>query len=64
MKTNVKTTIKGSENLIVRESVKHIYDELAQKHSFILLTLISHDKKETQVGVKKTCIKMFKQMNQ
>lgn len=61
MKTTVKTTIKGSENLYVKESVDKIYDALADKHAFIKLTLVSHDNKETKVGIKKTTIKMFKQ---
>lgn len=62
MKTSVKTTIKASENLTVKESVKHIYDSLSDKHAFILLTLLSHDNKETQIGIKKTSIKMFKEL--
>jgi len=61
MKTTVKTTIKGSENLYVKESVSFIYDAISDKHSFILLTLVSHDKKETKVGIKKTSIKLFKE---
>ena len=62
MKTAVKTTIKGFENLQVKESVQHIYDTLQDKHSFMLLTLLSHDLKETSIGVKKTSIKLFKQL--
>lgn len=62
MKTAVKTTIKSFENLTVRESVQHIYDELQTKHSFMLLTLLSHDGKETPIGIKKTSIKLFKQL--
>lgn len=42
MKTSVKTTIKGNENLYVKESVETIYDSLSDKHSFIKLTLVSH----------------------
>jgi len=38
MKTNVKTTIKGNENLVVKESVEQIFEMLASKHSFIMLT--------------------------
>jgi len=62
MKTSVKTTIKGNENLYVKESVENIYDALSDKHAFIKLTLVAHDKKETKVGIKKTSIKMFKQL--
>jgi len=62
MKTSVKTTIKGNENLYVKESVETIYDSLSDKHSFIKLTLVSHDKKESKIGIKKTSIKMFKQL--
>jgi len=62
MKTAVKTTIKGNENLTVKESVQFIFEELSTKHSFILLTIISHDNKETRVWIKKTSIKMFRQL--
>jgi len=61
MKTTVKTTIKGSENLYVKESVEEIYEALSDKHAFIKLTLVSHDLKEKKVGIKKTSIKMFKE---
>jgi len=61
MKTTVKTTIKGSENLFVTQSADAIYDALADKHSFIKLTLIAHDGKKTHIGIKKTSIKMFKE---
>jgi hypothetical protein len=61
MKTSVKTTIKGSENIFVKESVDAIYDALADKHAFIKLTLVSHDGKTTKIGIKKTSIKMFKE---
>jgi len=62
MKTAVKTTIKANENLTVKESVQNIYDALADKHAFIMLTLVSHSGTETKVGIKKTSIKMFKQL--
>jgi len=62
MKTAVKTTIKGFENLQVKESVESIYEQLSDKHPFIKLTLLSHDNKETSVGIKKTSIKLFKQL--
>lgn len=60
MKTTVKTTIKGNENLYVKESVKDIYERLQDKHSFIMLTSVSYDGVETELGIKKTAIKMFK----
>lgn len=59
--TNVKTSIKQFENLNVKESVKSIYGKLQDKHSFILLTQVGHDGKETPIGIKKTTIKLFKQ---
>lgn len=62
MKTNVKTTIKGNENLTVKNSVESIFEDLASKHSFIKLNLVSHDGKGTKIGIKKTCIKMFKEI--
>lgn len=62
MKTAVKTTIKGNESLTVKESVDKIYDSLSDKHAFIRLTLLSHDGKETKIGVKKTSIRMFKEL--
>lgn len=61
MKTIIKTTIKGSENLFVKESVTSIFEELTKKNSFILLTAISHDNKESQIIIKKSSIKMIKQ---
>ncbi len=61
-KTAVKTTIKSYENLTVKESVQHIYDELQTKHSFMLLTLVAHNGNETPIGIKKTSIKLFKQL--
>lgn len=61
MKTIVKTTIKGNENLYVKESVDQIYDSLSDKHSFIKLTVVGHDGKEKMIGIKKTSIKMFKE---
>lgn len=60
MKTTVKTTIKGSETVTVKESVQQIYDALSDKHAFIMLTLVAYDGKQTKVGIKKTSIKMFK----
>jgi hypothetical protein len=62
MKTAVKTTIKGFENLTVKESVKYIYETMQDKNSFILLTSISHNGTETPIGVKKTSVKLFKQL--
>ena len=61
MKTAVKTTIKGNENLFVKESVEIIYDALSDKHAFIKLTLVGHDGRQTKIGIKKTSIKMFKE---
>ena len=61
MKIIVKTTIKGNENLYVKESVENIYNALSDKHSFIKLTLVAYDKKETKIGIKKMSIKMFKE---
>lgn len=43
MKTSVKTTIKGSENLNVKDTVQEIFDKLCDKSSFILLTKVGHD---------------------
>lgn len=62
MKTAVKTTIKGFENLHVSETAGLIYEMLSDKHPFIKLTLLSHDNKKTIVGIKKTSIKLFKQL--
>lgn len=62
MKTAVKTTIKGYENLTVKESVQHIYEELQTKHSFMLLTSVAHNGTETPIGIKKTSIKLFKKL--
>lgn len=59
-KTTVKTTIKGSENLYVKESVETIYQSLTDKHSFLLLTAVDHKGTESRIGIKKSSIKMFK----
>jgi hypothetical protein len=59
-KTIVKTTIKGNESLTVKESVKHIFDECMKKGNFILLTSLGYDGKESQMGIRKSAIKMFK----
>lgn len=59
MKTPVKTTIKGSENLNVTDSVQQIFDKLCDKSSFILLTKIGFDNKQYLIGIKKASIKMF-----
>ena len=59
MKTTVKTTIKGKENIFVKESVKDIYERLSDKHSFIMLTSVAHNGDEKELGIKKTTIKMF-----
>lgn len=60
MKTAVKTTIKGSENLFVKESVEMIYQQLTDKHSFLLLTSVNHKGEESRIGIKKSSIKLFK----
>lgn len=46
MRTTVRTSIKGKENIYVKESVKQIYEALQDKNAFIILTSISHDGKE------------------
>ncbi len=61
MKTLVKTSIKGNENLTVKESADKIFEMLSSKHSFIMLNSIGYDKKESKIGIKKTTIKMFKE---
>lgn len=60
MKTIVKTTIKGYENLYVKQSVNSINETLQDKSKFIILTSVSHSGKETEIGVKKTTIQLFK----
>jgi len=60
MKTTVKTTIKGNENLLVKETVDYIFTKLIEKTSFILLTSVSHNNMESKVIIKKSSIKMIK----
>jgi len=60
MKTIVKTTIKGNENLTVKESVEFIFEELIKKTSFILLTSVTHNGVESKNIIKKSSIKMVK----
>lgn len=61
MKTIVKTSIKGNENLTVKESVEDIFKALESKHAFIMLTQVTHNDKIFKLGIKKTTIKMFKE---
>jgi len=61
MKTIVKTSIKGNENLTVKESVEQVFEKLIDKNSFIMLTQIDYSGKKYKLGIKKTTIKMFKQ---
>lgn len=60
MKTIVKTSIKANENLQVKENVSEIFESLSDKKSFILLTQVSHDNRESKVIIKKSSIKMVK----
>jgi len=60
MKTIIKTTIKGNENLTVKESVSAIFEMLQSKNGFMLLTSVSHDSKESKIIIKKSSIKMIK----
>jgi len=60
MKTIIKTTIKGNENLTVKESVTGIFEMLQSKNGFMLLTSVSHDNKESKIIIKKSSIKMIK----
>ena len=60
MKTIIKTTIKGNENLYVKESVSAIFEMLQSKNGFMLLTSVSHDNKESKIIIKKSSIKMIK----
>lgn len=57
MKTIVKTSIKGSENTTVKESVEYVFDELCKKPSFILLTKV-YNEEETKIIIRKSVIKM------
>lgn len=61
MKTIVKTSIKGNENLNVKESVDEIFEMLSSKHSFMILNSIGYSDKIIKIGIKKTTIKMFKE---
>jgi len=60
MKTIIKTTIKGNDNLTVKESVSAIFEMLQSKNGFMLLTSVSHDNKESEIIIKKSSIKMIK----
>jgi len=61
MKTTVKTTIKGSENVYVQESVSDIFALLIDKTAFMLLTNVAHNGTTSQIIIKKSSIKMVKQ---
>lgn len=56
-KTNVKTSIKGNENIIVKESVQQVYNELLKKPSFIFLTK-RYNEKESMLIIRKSAMKM------
>ena len=57
MKTTIKTSIKGKENIYVKESVEHIFDELNKKGNFMFVTTISHNNTEKKAIIKKSLIK-------
>lgn len=59
MKTSVKTTIKGSENLFVKESVDVLFEALINKNSFMLVTIVKHNGTEKRAIIKKSSIKMI-----
>ncbi|MES2240462.1 MAG: hypothetical protein V4497_09425 [Bacteroidota bacterium] len=60
MKTIIRTTIKGSENIYVKESVITIFESLQNKTAFMLLTNVAHNGTESQIIIKKSSIKMVK----
>jgi len=60
MKTTIKTTIKGFENINVKESVDAIYDNLIDKTSFMRITIVEHNGTEKKAILKKSSIKMVK----
>jgi len=61
MKTIIKTNIKDSTNVTVKESVKEIYKLLSIKGSFILVHRIDHAKVVSLAILSKGAIKMVKQ---
>lgn len=61
MKTTIKTTIKGSENVYVKETVIAIFEMLQNKTAFMLLTNVAHNGTTSQIIIKKSSIKMVKQ---
>lgn len=61
MKTIIKTSIKGNENIFVKQSVKDVYEVLTDKKSFAFLTKIGNMGSESDLILRKSSIKMVKQ---
>ena len=61
MKTIIKTTVKGNENITVKQSVKDVYEILVDKKSFALLTRLNGISGETDLILRKSSIKMVKE---
>lgn len=57
MKTIIKTTMKGSENLEVSQSVDQVYDSLIDKQGFCLFDRVTSAGK-TKMIIKKSVIKI------
>jgi len=57
MKTTIKTSIKGKENIFVKENVDYVFQELNKKGNFMFITTISHAGKEKKAIIKKSLIK-------
>mgnify|MGYP000324311300 CR=1 FL=1 len=58
MKTIIKTTLKGSESITVKEDVQQVYTSLIDKGGFCLFTRIGSGSKESMMVVKKSVVKM------
>tara|TARA_R110000796_G_scaffold240911_1_gene362165 strand:- start:258 stop:452 length:195 start_codon:yes stop_codon:yes gene_type:complete len=61
MKTIIKTNIKDNTNFTVKESITEIYFDLSNKGSFIEVTRVAHNKKQSRMLLAKSTIKLVKQ---
>ena len=62
MKTIIKTSIKDSVNIEVKESVEQVFDKLMSKGNFVLLKRINYKNNETSLIIRKSSVKMVKEM--
>jgi len=59
MKTIIKTSVKGNENVEVAETVEWVHELLEEKGNFVLLNRVRTGKLKSPVSIRKSAIKMI-----